>query len=50
MSRAEQYTRYAEECLRIARTTSSSAEKMLMLEMAHKWRELADKAMKGEDC
>jgi hypothetical protein len=41
MGKAEDYRRYAAECLRIARIISSPAEKSTMLQMAETWRRLA---------
>jgi hypothetical protein len=41
MGRAEDYRRYAAECLRIAQTISSPGEKKLLLQMAETWRRLA---------
>jgi hypothetical protein len=43
MTRAEQYRRYAAQCLRVAQETSNPNDKALLLEMAQKWRELAEK-------
>ena len=42
MSRAAEYRRYAAECLRLA--TENPHNKMMLVEMAQKWRELAEKA------
>jgi hypothetical protein len=44
MTRAEQYRRYAAECIRVAQETVNPDDKALVLEMAQKWRELAEKA------
>jgi hypothetical protein len=41
MGRAEDYRRYATECLRIAQTISSPTEKSVLLQMAETWRRLA---------
>jgi hypothetical protein len=41
MSRAEEYRRYAAECIRVAQETADPKDKALLLEMAEKWRELA---------
>jgi hypothetical protein len=41
MGRAEDYRRYAAECLRIAQTISSPGEKNVLLQMAETWRRLA---------
>ena len=43
MGRADEYRRYAAECVRVAQTTSNPNDKQMMLEMAQKWRELAEK-------
>ena len=48
MSRAEEYRRFAAECLRVAHDSKNPKDKALMLVMAQKWRELADKAEKEE--
>jgi hypothetical protein len=39
--RAEDYRRYAAECLRIAQTISSPSEKSVLLQMAETWQRLA---------
>jgi hypothetical protein len=44
MSRAEEYRRYAIECVRVAQQTHNPNDKAMLLDMAHKWQELADKA------
>jgi hypothetical protein len=49
MTRAEEYRQYAGECLRVAQGTTNSADKLIMLQMAQKWRELAEKAECGEN-
>jgi hypothetical protein len=41
MGRAEDYRRYGAECLRIAQTISSPAEKSVLLQMAEIWQRLA---------
>ena len=43
MARADEYRRYAAECIRVAQTTGNPNDKKMMLEMAQKWRELAEK-------
>ena len=48
MARADEYRRYAAECVRVAQTTSNPNDKQLMLEMAQKWRELAEKVERKE--
>jgi hypothetical protein len=44
MSRAEEYRRYAAECIRVAQVAADPKDKALLLEMAEKWRELAKRA------
>jgi hypothetical protein len=44
MARADEYRRYAAECIRVAQATSNPNDKQMMLAMAQKWRELAEKA------
>ena len=44
MARAEDYRRYAAECVRIARETHNPQEKATLIKMAEKWRQLAEKA------
>jgi hypothetical protein len=43
MARADEYRRYAAECVRVAQATGNPNDKKMMLEMAQKWRELAEK-------
>jgi hypothetical protein len=43
MHRAEEYRRYAAECLRVAQHSNDPHDKSLLLEMAQRWRELADR-------
>jgi hypothetical protein len=43
MQRVEEYRRYAAECLRVAHQSNDSHDKSLLLEMAQRWRELADR-------
>ena len=43
MARADEYRRYAAECIRVAQATNNPNDKQMMLEMAQKWRELAEK-------
>ena len=40
-SRAEQYRRYAAECVRLASLTDDALEKGVLLQMAEQWQELA---------
>jgi hypothetical protein len=48
MAGAEQYRRYAAECVRVSQLASNPADKTMLLEMAQKWRELADRAERQE--
>ena len=48
MARADEYRRYAAECVRVAQTTNNPNDKQMMLEMAQKWRELAEKVERKE--
>jgi hypothetical protein len=41
MGKAADYRRYAAECLRIAQTISSPAEKSTLVQMAETWLRLA---------
>lgn len=43
-ARAEQYRRYAAECVRVAQETTNAADKAMLLQMAETWRRLADRA------
>jgi hypothetical protein len=49
MSRATEYRGYAAQCIRVARQTEKPEDKALLLEMAEKWRELADKIEKSSN-
>ena len=44
MDKAEEYRRYAAECLRIAKRMQGHAEKASLLQMAETWRRLAERA------
>ena len=44
MGKAEDYRRYAGECLRLAQQSSSHSEKTLLLQMAETWRRLAEQS------
>jgi hypothetical protein len=44
MARAEDYRRYAAECLRVAQQLANPTDKAMLVRMAQKWRELAQKA------
>ena len=48
MARADEYRRYAAECVRVAQTTSNPNDKQMMLEMVQKWCELAEKVERKE--
>jgi hypothetical protein len=43
VERAAGYRRYAAECVRVARQASNPNDKAMLLEMAQKWQELAEK-------
>jgi hypothetical protein len=43
-SRAEQYRQYAAECLRVAQQLHDAQQRATLLEMAQRWRDLAQKA------
>jgi hypothetical protein len=47
MRSAEQYQRYAAECLRLAQQAKTASEKGLLLEMAEHWRRLAENNRKN---
>jgi hypothetical protein len=50
MTSADDFHRYAAECVALAQQMSDPADKAHMLQMAQAWRELADKlAGKAED-
>ena len=49
MTRAEEYRRYAAECVRVAQQTNQMENKALLLRMAEKWRELASRAEGSEN-
>jgi hypothetical protein len=46
MARAEEYRRYAAECVRVAQDTADPKDKALLLEMAQRWLELAERAQR----
>jgi hypothetical protein len=48
MSRVEEYQRYALECVRVAQDTANPNDKALLLEMARRWLELAERAQRSE--
>ena len=47
--RAEQYRRYAVECVRLASLTEDALEKGVLLQMAEQWQRLAADAAKDDD-
>lgn len=47
MGKAEEYRRYAAECIRLAQQTSDPSEKNALLSMAASWRRLAEHAERG---
>jgi hypothetical protein len=49
MSRADEYCKYAASCLNIAQSISDPHEKARLLDMAQKWRELAEKAEREKE-
>jgi hypothetical protein len=48
MSRVEEYQRYALECVRVAQDTANPHDKALLLEMARRWLDLAERAQRSE--
>jgi hypothetical protein len=48
-ARAEQYRRYAADCVRVAQETTNPADKAMLLQMAETWRRMADKAEKADE-
>jgi hypothetical protein len=49
MLRAEEYRRYAAECLALAQRTSDTNDRARLLEMANAFNELAAKAASSEN-
>lgn len=49
MATAEQYRRYAAECVRLARKNDDPGEKNVLLQMAEGWRKLAAWAEKEDE-
>jgi hypothetical protein len=47
MGKAEDYRRYAAECLRLARAFPGRAGAAVLLEMAERWRQMAEEAERG---
>ena len=48
MSLADRYREFAAECVRAAQEASNPDDKVLLLEMAETWRQLAERAGKAE--
>jgi hypothetical protein len=49
MGKAEQYRRYAAECIRLAQQAQEFSEKDSLLAMAEAWRRLAEHAERIRD-
>ena len=49
MARADEYRRHAAECLRVAQRVSDPNDKALLIQMAERWRELAEKVAKNDE-
>jgi hypothetical protein len=49
MSRADEYQRYALECVRVAQHTADPKDKALLLEMARRWLELAERVQRSDE-
>jgi hypothetical protein len=47
MPSVDEYLRYADQCLALAATSSSAADRARLLQMAQAWRELAEKRSNG---
>jgi hypothetical protein len=47
MLHADDYRRYADHCVRVALEVANPGDKALLLQMAQRWRELAEKAQKA---
>jgi hypothetical protein len=43
MDRAHEYRRHAAECVGVARLINNPADKAMLLDMAQKWRSLAER-------
>jgi hypothetical protein len=48
MAGVQDYRQYAAELIRIAQHTQNPNDKATLLEMAQRWRELAEKLERGE--
>jgi hypothetical protein len=49
MSRAEDYRRFAAECLKLVQSAEDEAKRALFLQMARAWLALAQKEETGRD-
>jgi hypothetical protein len=49
MSRADEYRKYAADCIRVAQRSNNSDDKAMLVHMAQKWRELAEKVERQGD-
>ena len=49
MKRAEKYRHYAAECVRVAQQITILSDKAMLLDIAEKWRSLAEKAKVDAD-
>ena len=49
MSRADEYRKYAADCIRVAQRSNNSDDEAMLVHMAQKWRELADKVERQGD-
>jgi len=47
MNSAQDYLKYAAECVRLAQQASNPADKARLIQMAQAWQELADKRAQG---
>jgi hypothetical protein len=43
MARVEEYRCYAAECIRVAQQIPNPSDKAILLDIAQKWREIAEK-------
>jgi hypothetical protein len=49
MARADDYRRYAAECLALAQRAKTAEDRVKLAEMAHAWNEMAVKAEQSQD-
>ena len=49
MTRGQKYRQYAAECVRLAREAENADSRSLLLEMAERWRELAERVDHAEN-